>query len=537
MTSFLSHQRPLTLPGLYTIWTTSLLLPPTPRLSSLRRLLRTLTSSATAILPSTSLSLLYIDLALTYAFLGEYYLASLSFQEAGNLLRGRDRDRDRDDDVNEDCGVGVGGEDGDGDKKRTEYQAFTFFGSGLAKAELGEWRGARREWRRCLGCFGSEGGEVLDEIKFKVFQGSTVPSQRRGGAGGQEENMQYRGGLSGLWILERKSLEWNLRVASLESSSKHYHKPTGDTTTTQEQQGKQQQKNGHGINGIPANLLFGPDRHPYETSPSSLYHSFNTLASAQASEEQTPPDPVNERQSRHFSFQPLSSIGKASALPPPKFARTWPQNSSPSAKIIAVPAGLNITTGLTPLVPPVSRFCVDPRANIADGERDGDDSPTLGRFLPSSFYSIRHSDYEIQNQMKEAMSEDINDGDRNEPIGLSPPAYDQDPLAYYFSLMPGASEAETGRKYWDVEVDQCLYGKDWGEGEEAPGETGERRDFLQQDDSSYGDGIETDDENPMQESKPLRLPNTKKLSDLFGEEIPILLPRAFEGFGPRNHNK
>ena len=203
MTSILHLPQPLSLPTIHAHWTVALSLPPTAQLSNLRRLVRALTQHHHPALRPLSLAALcqlYLDLALAYAFLGEYYLASKVFKEA----------------VLNDATCAVG-----------------WFGLGLAQAELTDWRDARRSWKECLRCFGPIGGQS-ESISYPLFHG--------------HDGQMLRLGLdSGEWTLERTRVEFNFRVALREKGSKKLG--VAPRAAGQKRPG---------LNGIPAGLRFGP---------------------------------------------------------------------------------------------------------------------------------------------------------------------------------------------------------------------------------------------------------------------------------------
>ena len=193
----------LSLPAIHAQWTAALSFPPTAQLSTLRRLVRAVTKDHHPALRPLSLAALgplYLDLALAYAFLGEYYLASKVFTEA----------------VDND-----------------PTNAVAWFGLGLAQTELADWRNARRSWKECLRCFGSVGDQE-EGIHYTVFQA-------------QDERMLEAVLGSEGWTLERRRVEFNLLVALREKGSKK----RGVAPRPFDQQRP-------GLNGIPAGLRFGP---------------------------------------------------------------------------------------------------------------------------------------------------------------------------------------------------------------------------------------------------------------------------------------
>ena len=204
----------LSLPAIHAHWTAALSLPPTAQLSSLRRLVRAIIRDhhpALRPLSIAALCPLYLDLALAYAFLGEYYLASQVFKEA----------------VDNDATSAVG-----------------WFGLGLAQAELSEWRNARRSWQACLQCFESVDGQQ-ERIRYVLFQAQDELAQDDAA---QMLEVGLEVGLnSGEWTLERTRVEFNFRVALGEKGSKKL----GVAPRSAGQRRP-------GLNGLSAGLRFGP---------------------------------------------------------------------------------------------------------------------------------------------------------------------------------------------------------------------------------------------------------------------------------------
>ena len=203
MTPIQPLPQPLPLPVIHARWTLALSLPPTAQISNLRRLVRAVTQDRHPALRSLTLAYLYqlyLDLALAYAFLGEYYLASKVFKEVV--------------DNDPTCAV-------------------AWFGLGLAQAELAEWRNARRSWNRCLGCFEPIGGQ-WDGIPYPLFRTQDERSSK--------VRLDSRG-----WVLERTRVQFNLNVALRETGSKKLNIPPRDAGQKRS-----------GLNGIPAELRFGP---------------------------------------------------------------------------------------------------------------------------------------------------------------------------------------------------------------------------------------------------------------------------------------
>ena len=183
MTSIQHLSQPPSLPAIHAHWTAALSLPPTAQLSNLRRLVRAVTKDQHPAVRPLSLAAmcpLYLDLALAYAFLGEYYLASKVFQEA----------------VDSDATSAVG-----------------WFCLGLAQAELGEWKNARKSWKECLQCFDLVDGQ-REGIRYGLFQPPIEADQD------DAAHMLVVGLDSGEWKLERTRVEFNCRTALREKGSK-----------------------------------------------------------------------------------------------------------------------------------------------------------------------------------------------------------------------------------------------------------------------------------------------------------------------------
>ena len=229
-----------TLPAIHAHWIATLFLPPTAQISNLRRLLRTLTRDHHPALRPLSLAALcplYLDLALAYAFLGEYHLASTVFKEA----------------LDSDTTSPIG-----------------WFGLGLAQAELGQWRSAKRSWKNCLKCIESA-GDQLEGIPYMLFQIQDYAAQDKT-ARRLKKDLKSRA-----WTLERTRVEFNYRVALCETGSEKLDlapRAAGEKRP--------------GLNGIPAGLRFGPC---WDASLQSLDLPFPALCSG--SNAKKPEDDVN----------------------------------------------------------------------------------------------------------------------------------------------------------------------------------------------------------------------------------------------------
>lgn len=287
--------QPITLPYIHAAWTTALALPPISRLSSLRYLLRSVTSSSpsqpssssgdnslssTNILHPKSLASLYLDLALTYAFLGKYESASLSFQEAATVDIGN---------------------------------AFALFGLGLAKAELRKWKSAKRNWGRCLRCFESERHGRREAITYRLAQGKNVLAALRESSGGGSIP-------SDEWMLERKNVKRNYDVALIQIASKR-------NAGLLSQEAIEQVK-GHGLNGIPAGISCGPnwDVHlqslvldPAIANAAQVPLSLNEIGSAPTQLKVAKTWPTESK--KPIALPTMESFPE---IPPLQYTRTWP---------------------------------------------------------------------------------------------------------------------------------------------------------------------------------------------------------------------
>ena len=196
----------LTLSIIHAQWIAALERPPTTSLALLRRLINSIIKHGvnhgaqhgeSTLLPRQHFALLWLDLCLTYAYLGDYWLAIKAADSAVEL-----------------------------------YPTFAigWFAKGLCKAELGEWRKARRDFKQCLICF-EVVGTRLERIPYKIDQSGPI-----NGTGLGEE-----------WVLEWAKVEWNYNVALLEGGSRRH--PQSPRTERQ---------HGQGLNGIPAGVHMGP---------------------------------------------------------------------------------------------------------------------------------------------------------------------------------------------------------------------------------------------------------------------------------------
>ena len=240
MPSIQQVPRALSLSAIHAHWIATLFLPPTAQISNLRRLLRTVTRDHHPALRPLSLAALcplYLDLALAYAFLGEYHLASTVFKEA----------------VDSDTTSPIG-----------------WFGLGLAQAELGQWKSAKRTWKNCLKCFESA-GDQQEGIPYVLFQIQNYAAQDET-ARGPKKDLKSRA-----WMLERTRVEFNYRIALRETGSKKLGLAPSAAGEKRP-----------GLNGIPAGLRFGPC---WDASLQSLDLPFPALCSG--SNTKKPEDDVN----------------------------------------------------------------------------------------------------------------------------------------------------------------------------------------------------------------------------------------------------
>ena len=196
----------LTLPLIHAHWTAALDHPPTTSLAPLRRLINSIIKHGvnhgaqhgeSTLIPRQHFALLWLDLCLTYAYLGDYWLAIKAAESAVEL-----------------------------------YPTFAigWFARGLCKAELGEWRRARRDFKQCLICFEIVGTR-LEKIPYRIEQARHI----------------NRIGLGKEWVLEWVKVEWNYKVALIKGGSRR------DT-----QSPRTQKQHELGLNGIPAGVHMGP---------------------------------------------------------------------------------------------------------------------------------------------------------------------------------------------------------------------------------------------------------------------------------------
>ena len=193
----------LTLPIIHAHWIAALQRPPHTSLAALRQLINSIIKHGvnhgaqcgeSTLLPRQHFALLFLDLCLTHAYLGDYWLAITVADAAVGLY---------------------------------PTFAINLFARGLCKAELGQWRKARRDFKRCLRCF-EVAGRRLERIPYKVHQ----------------SELTSRTGLGEEWVLEWAKVHWDFKVALIEGGSRSKAQPPA--------------KSGQSLNGIPAGVHMGP---------------------------------------------------------------------------------------------------------------------------------------------------------------------------------------------------------------------------------------------------------------------------------------
>jgi len=452
---------------IYTSWTTALTLPPTPRLSALRRLVNAITSKSASniVLHPIPLARLFLDLSLTYAYLGEYHLASLGFERA----------------VNADA-----------------QRAFALFALGLSRAELGDWKQAKLNWKRCLRCF-EQPERSLKSIPYQPFQQSQPINE-------DDDATTRNIGLGEQWLLERDRVKWNLNMAAFE---------TGDKKAGIKRLGPDDPR--QGLNGIPAGLRFGPDgwlNAELERAEAKVFRPLKDIGkpvSARSSPQSSNPSPVMK------SLPPLPLRPKASA--PRVVSKVWYVDNA-TLEDDLVP---ETSSPLTDPAPILSPYIYDSPSSIDQNSlRSGPaTSPNSAIPTPLSFYfsdSYEHDAYDEEstdrysnidetiNNIDEAL-DDIDDAmslwtlPLNHPIFTNPhpPLHPSIPHHHYYtSLSPHSTPSSLSN-------DTTLI---------PP--------FLPNDqDLIENKGL---DELP---------PSPPPITTTTTTNEEILLPRVFEGFGPR----
>ncbi len=268
----------LTLPIIHAHWIAALNRPPTTSLAPLRRLINSIIKHGvnhgvqhgeSTLLPRQHFALLWLDLCLTYAYLGDYWLAIKAADSAVAL-----------------------------------YPTFAigWFAKGLCKAELGDWRKARRDFKQCLICF-EVIGERLEQIPYQIDQSGSI----------------NRTGLGEEWVLEWAKVEWNYKVALLEGGSRR--NPQAPRTEWQHRQG---------LHGIPAGVHMGPGWHAKLEFFDPVY--FDVVASASSkpspsSSNSNPSDHDNEEV--HGSWKSDSTLAYYDTKPLPPIPEGPPTPLNP----------------------------------------------------------------------------------------------------------------------------------------------------------------------------------------------------------------
>ncbi|KAL6713348.1 hypothetical protein ACLMJK_008813 [Lecanora helva] len=545
----MSVEPPLSLPSLRNHWSHALTLPPTPRLSLLRRLLRslthppspsftgplnTLTTFFTTTTPnfygSTSkdhlVALLYLDLSLTYAHLGEYYLATLSLSEASKILHHHRNS-------NTNYNININNHHSPypyHNNKNTQHELFAHHATAVAKAELKEWRGAGREWRLSLQCFLLLG---VKQIALEVV--------RAGGETDAGRQMQCR--------ISRDDVETNLRVVK----QMVYH-------------GGENRRGKVGICGIPTGMAFGPDACiMYDEGWGDTGTNGGAVRGVERGEE------VPRRSRTEASLLPLPLRTKSTTKPQPQGPLqpvSISKATTPSFPLDKNPVPATKTWPTVPgpppfhAAPPSTRTQpVAPHSSIPNvyTQLRGGDSPTLGHQpFSSNLSSDVDSETESSKPMitKPTLSSQLSNLNLSAVRGSEEAANNEE----VFPLEKGEGDTNAGENMWYhhfltpkdkydsidriVEAEETLEGEEelmgllWGQG----GKGEERRE---------GHGVlkEEENENVAQEEQVEGLDAKEKHgkggenvpaggeTTLNGVEIPLLLPLVFEGSGLQKDKK
>lgn len=206
----------LTLPIIHAHWTAALQRPPTTSLGALRQLINSIVRHGvnhgaqhgeSTLVSRQHFALIFLDLCLAYAYLGDYWLAITAADSALGL-----------------------------------YPKFAigWFARGLCKAELGQWREAEWDFKQCLKCF-KVVGRRLERISYKIDQSGPMSQT----------------GLGEEWVLERAKVKWNYKVALVQRSNGK--DPQSPKPERQDEQGpKGIAADEQRLNGIPAGVRMGP---------------------------------------------------------------------------------------------------------------------------------------------------------------------------------------------------------------------------------------------------------------------------------------
>ena len=191
--------------------------------------------------------------------------------------------------------------------------AIGWFAKGLCKAELGEWRKARRDFKQCLICF-EVIGERMEKIPYKIDQSRII----------------NRTGLGEEWALEWTKVEWNYKVALLEGGSRR--NPQAPRTEWQ---------HGQGLNGIPAGVHMGPGWHAKLEFFDPV--DFDVVASAfskpvPSSSKSFPSDNDNEEVDGGWKSDSTLVYYDTKPLPPIPEEPPSPLNPDPAPPTVILPA-------------------------------------------------------------------------------------------------------------------------------------------------------------------------------------------------------
>ena len=277
----------LTLPIIHAHWIAALQRPPTASLAALRQLINSIVKHGvnhgaqhreSTLLPRQDFALLFLDLCLAYAYLGDYWIAITAADSAVVLY---------------------------------PNFAIGWFAKGLCKAELGQWRKARRDFKRCLMCF-EVIGRRLERIPYKIDQSGPISQT----------------GLEEEWVLEWAKVQWNYLVALKQGGSRG--NPQSARTDRQDEQGLDSiPADEQALNGIPAGVHMGPGWEAKLEVFDPVY--FDAVASAHSKpslQSSSSKSTVNDNEEVYSSWKsdstlasyqtkPLPPIPEAPPTPPP----------------------------------------------------------------------------------------------------------------------------------------------------------------------------------------------------------------------------
>ncbi len=201
-----STTEPLSLVKIRQQWIAALELAPIPSIAAQKRIVSLLKvhheiEHKPPLLTPRQMALLFLNLGLLRAFLGDYWLAEGSFKEALKL----------------DEGNVVG-----------------WYGLGIARFLLGDLKNSKRAFGRCLGCLGNH-----ESLPVKVWVAV-------GGWHGCGLEMEEEIREGGVWNFSKTRVVWNLKHTIHEMAWK--------------KGGRQRPAEGKcGLNGVPVGVLFGPE--------------------------------------------------------------------------------------------------------------------------------------------------------------------------------------------------------------------------------------------------------------------------------------